>query len=97
MYHSSSSVLEPLLFLIYVNDMSQAAKCDLSLYADYSCLVCRHKVLNKIEKQLNEDFCNICDWFLDSKLSINFREDKVKPMLSASKFKRKNIIKLTTS
>ena len=34
--------------------MSQAAKCDLFLYADYSCLACRHKVLNKIEKQLNE-------------------------------------------
>ena len=41
--------------------MSQAVKCDLFLYADDSCLVCELKDINKTEKQLNEDFCNICD------------------------------------
>ena len=75
--------------------MSQAAKCDLFLYADYSCLACRHKVLNKIEKQLNEvSVIYVIGFWI---ASINFREDKVKPMLFASKFKRKNITKLTTS
>ena len=34
------SILGPLLFLIYVNNMSQAVKCDLFLYADDVCLVC---------------------------------------------------------
>ena len=87
------SVLGPLLFLIYVNDMSQAVKCDLFLYADDTCLVCQHKDINKIENQLNEDFCNICDWFVDNKLSIHFGEDKTKSILFASKFKRKNIKK----
>ena len=85
------SVLGPLLFLIYVNDMSQAVKCDLFLYADDTCLVCQHKDINKIENQLNEDFSNICDWFVDNKLSIHFGEDKTKSILFASKFKRKNI------
>ena len=55
------SILGPLLLLIYVNDMSQAVKCDLFLYADDTCLVCQHKDINKTENQLNEDFCNICD------------------------------------
>ena len=54
------SILGPLLFLIYVNDMSQAVKCDLFLYADDTCLVCQRKDINKIENQLNEDFYNIC-------------------------------------
>ena len=85
------SVLGPLLFLIYVNDMSQAVKCDLFLYADDTCLVCQHKDINKIENQLNEDFSNICDWFVDNKLSIHFGEDKTKSILFTSKFKRKNI------
>ena len=85
------SILGPLLFLIYVNDMSQAVKCDLFLYADDTCLVCQHKDINKIENQLNEDFSNICDWFVDNKLSIHFGEDKTKSILFASKFKRKNI------
>ena len=71
--------------------MSQAVKCDLFLYADDTCLVCQHKDINKIENQLNEDFSNICDWFVDNKLSIHFGEDKTKSILFASKFKRKNI------
>ena len=33
------SILGPLLFLIYVNDMPMAVKCDLLLYADDTCLV----------------------------------------------------------
>ena len=32
------SILGPLLFLLYVNDMPQAVKCDLFLYADDTCL-----------------------------------------------------------
>ena len=87
------SILGPLLFLIYVSDMSQAVKCDLFLYADDTCLVCQHKDINKIENQLNEDFRNICDWFVDNKLSIHFGQDKTKSILFASKFKRKNIKK----
>ena len=86
---------QPFLFLIYVNDMSQAVKCDLFLYADDTCLVCQHKDINKIENQLNEDFGTICDWFVDNKLIIHFGEDKIKLILFTSKFKRKNIKNFT--
>ena len=55
------SILGPLLFLIYINDMSQAVKCNLFLYGDDTCLVCQHKDINEIEKQLNKDFESICD------------------------------------
>ena len=34
------SILGPLLLLIYVNDTSEAVKCDLFLYANDTCLVC---------------------------------------------------------
>ena len=54
------SILGPLLFLIYVNDMSQAVKSNLFLYADDSCLVFQGKDVIEIEKQLNGDFKNIC-------------------------------------
>ena len=49
------------------------------------------KDINEIEKQLNVDFSNICDWFVDNGLSIHFREDKTKSIPFASKFKKKNI------
>ena len=44
--------------------------------------------------KLNEDFANICDWFVDSKLSIHFGEDKTKSILFASKRKVKKLQKL---
>ena len=39
---AQGSILGPLLFLIYVNDMNQAVECDLYLYADDSCLLFQH-------------------------------------------------------
>ena len=88
------SILGPLLFLIYINDMSQAAKCNLFLYADDIYLVCQHKDINEIEKQLNKDFESICDWFVDNKLSIHFDDDKTKSIILALKFKIKKVRKL---
>ena len=77
------SILGPLLFLLYVNDMVQAVSCDLLLYADDSGLIFQHKDIKKIEEHLNKDFANICDWFVDNKLSIHFGEDKTKSILFA--------------
>ena len=65
------SILGPPLFLIYVNDMPQAVKSNLLLYADDSYLMYQYKDIKKIENILNEDFENICDWFVDYKVSIH--------------------------
>ena len=73
--------------------MSQVVKCRLFSYADDSCLVCQHKDINEIEKQLNVDFSNMSDWFVDNQLSIHFGEDKAKSILFVSKFKGKLNIK----
>ena len=88
------SILGSLLFLIYIIDMSQAVKFNLFLYANDTCLVCQHKDINEIEKQLNKDFESICDWFVDNKLSIHTGDDKAKSILFASKFKIKKVRKL---
>ena len=42
------SILGPLLFLIYVNDMSQAVERDLYLYVD-SCLLFQHNNVTQIK------------------------------------------------
>ena len=62
--------------------------------ADDTCLVFQSKNVKDIKMQLNKDFANICDWFVDSKLSIHFREDKTKSILFASKRKIKKLHKL---
>ena len=51
------------------------------------------KDVEEIEKVLNNDFENICNWFVDNKLSIHFGEDKTKSILFASQRKIKNIKK----
>ena len=88
------SILGPLLFLIYVNDMLQTVKCNIFLYADDTCLVCQHKNINETEKQLNKDFENICDWLVDNKRSIHLGDDKIKSILFATKFKIRKVRKL---
>ena len=85
------SILGPLLFLIYVNDMPQAVTCELYLYADDSCLIYQHKDLDVINEKLCLDFSKLCDWFIDNKLSIHFGEDKTKCILFASKNKIKKV------
>ena len=54
----------------------------------------QHRDVNKIKKQLNKDFENVSDWFVDNKLSIHFGEDKTKSILFASKRKIKSARKL---
>ena len=81
------SILGPLLFLIYINDMPESVSSDLFLYADDSCLVFQHKDLKEIEKQLNKDFADLCDWFVENKLSIHFGDDKTKSILFVNKYK----------
>ena len=45
----------------------------------------QHRDTEEIEKQLNKDFENVCDWFVDNKLTIHFGEDKTKSIIFASK------------
>ena len=51
---AQGSSLGLLLFLIYVNDMSQGVECDLYLYADDSCLLFQHKNVTEIKKTVNQ-------------------------------------------
>ena len=87
-------ILRPLLFLLYINDMPQAVKCELLSYADGTCLIFQHSDINETEIQLNKNFSVICHWFVNSKLRIRFGEDKTKSILLSSKYKVKKAIPL---
>ena len=54
-YSLGDSILGPLLFLVYVNDMSEAVKCKLLLYADDSALMVSGKDVPKIELALRTE------------------------------------------
>ena len=69
--------------------MPHSVDCELLLYADDTCLKFQHKDITEIESVLNKNFSMLCDWFVDSKLSIYFGEDKTKSILFGSKHKTK--------
>ena len=91
------SILGPLIFLIYVNDMRQSVDCDLRLYADDTCLGFTDKDIKSIENNLNRNFNSLCDWFIENKLSIHFGEDKTKSIVFGTKRCLKRVDKLNIS
>ena len=60
-------------------------------------LIFQRKGINIIEQQLNRNFSNICNWFVDNKFSIHFGEDKTKSILFAPLNKCKKLCKLNIS
>ena len=61
--------------------MKQAVDCDFILYPDNSCLVYQRKYVKEIERNLKNDFSDVCDWFVGNKLSIHLGEDNTKCIL----------------
>ena len=91
------SILGLSLFLIYVSETVQSVSSDLLLFADDSCLAFQHKHVTIIETHLNNHFSNLCEWFLDNKLSIHSGEDKTKsiPFGTKRKFKKAGKLNIT--
>ena len=65
------SILGPLLFNIYINDLPLASKSNIHLFADDTNLTCSHTNLKLLEKIVNEEIQNISNWMCLNKLSIN--------------------------
>ena len=82
---SEGSVLGPFLFLLYLIGLKQAVNCNLFVDADDSCLVYQHNDVSNIGQDLNKIFSDICDWFVDNKLTIHFGEDKTECILFDTK------------
>ena len=65
------SILGPLLFLLYINDMSASLDCDLSLYADDSALIFSHKDPTYIASHLSAQLASCRTWLTDNRLSLH--------------------------
>ena len=54
------SILRPLLFLIYINDLPQALN-ETGSYVDDTCIFYQDKDVEKIERVLNKEFSSLCE------------------------------------
>ena len=66
------SILGPLLFLIYVNDLKAVSKIlDPIMFADDTNLFYSHRDVKTLFATVNEELTNINEWFMSNKLSLN--------------------------
>ena len=66
------SVLGPLLFLIYINDLNHAIINSTTIhFADDTSLICEEKSLKKLNKKVNRDLSLLVHWLRANKISLN--------------------------
>ena len=71
------SILRPLLFLIYINDLPLVSDLlDMVMYADDTTLFC--KISDQVdETAINTELSKIYNWLSSNKLSLNVAKTKV--------------------
>ena len=68
---AQGSILGPLLFLLYTNDLNNSVNCLPRLFADHTCLIIDSPNLASLETEMNKDLANVYDWCIANKLSLN--------------------------
>ena len=72
---SQGSILGPLLFLLYINDLCNVSKVvDFILFADDTNIFFSHKDFNLLPEILNSEMLKLTQWCRANKLSINFKK-----------------------
>ena len=72
------SVLGPLLFLLYINDLNQAIKfCKVHHFADDTNLLCLSNSVKKLNKLVNTDVKHLVNWLNAHKTSLNVKKTEM--------------------
>ena len=65
------SILGPLLFLIFINDLPEATSLYIKLFADDTFLCAQNISFTKLESEVNTELNKVASWFLSNKLTLN--------------------------
>jgi len=91
------SILGPLLFLLYVDDMAYCSRIlQFVLFADDTNICLSHNDVNLLFDIVNVELVALSNWFKANKLSFNTSETNFMIFTNSDKFKRmcmqKNVI-----
>ena len=70
------SILGPLLFLIYINDLPSATNCFIKLFADDTFLCTQNKDMKSLEIETNYELKKVNIWLASNKLTLNIKKSK---------------------
>ena len=70
------SILGPLLYLIYVNDIAEATKSGVLSFADDTTLYLSNSNIKSLYEKGNQELNNLYKWFCANKLSLNTTKTK---------------------
>ena len=69
------SVLGPLLFLLYMNDIQESSdKLSFYLFADDTNILFAYKNLKSFEFDVNHKLNKVYDWLIANKLTLNIKK-----------------------
>ena len=72
------SVLGPLLFLLYINDLNQAIKfCKVHHFADDTNLLCLSNSIKKLNKVVNANLKHLVNWLNANKISRSVKKTEM--------------------
>ena len=86
------SVLGPLFFILYINDIFDSTYFDCVLFADDAALIISAKTLKKLTKLLKTESNKFFDWLVTNKLTLNYK--KTKYMIFHKKGISKHLLKM---
>ena len=70
------SVLGPILFLLYINDLYRATDMVTLLFADDTTFQLRSSNIHELFGRANQELARISEWFKSNKLTLNVQKTK---------------------
>ena len=72
------SVLGPLLFILYINDLNPAIKsCKVHHFSGDTNLLCLSNSIKKLNKEVNADLKHLVNWLNANKISLNVKKTEM--------------------
>ena len=84
------SVLGPILFIIFINDLPSELKAMTVLFADDTAIMLEGTGEEELGKEMEKELGVAVDWFRANKMSLNVKKTKLLEMTNMKRKRRRN-------